>query len=122
MLVGAIIFITMAFICYTIGVWSEKIQGELKKKHLVFFWLGLCFDTLGTSLMSRLAAGGEGNVFHEITGGLAIILMLIHAIWATYVLVKGKEETKVKFHQFSLVVWCIWLIPFLSGMMMGMMG
>ena len=35
MLVYAILSITSALIFYSIGVWSEKIQGQLKKWHLV---------------------------------------------------------------------------------------
>ncbi|WP_315108428.1 HsmA family protein [Clostridium intestinale] len=120
MLLYAIISITSALIFYTIGVWSEKIQGELKKWHLVVFWIGLCFDTLGTTLMSKLAGDGFQLNFHGITGLIAIVLMLFHALWATFVLVKNDVKAKVNFHKFSIIVWIIWLIPFISGMIVGM--
>ena len=120
MLIYAIIFITLALVFYTIGVWSEKIQGYLKKSHIFIFYLGLIFDTLGTTLMSKIAAGGFQLNFHGITGLLAIILMLIHALWATVVLVKNNERTKANFHKFSILVWIIWLIPFISGAILGM--
>ncbi|OFI07248.1 hypothetical protein CLOACE_04410 [Clostridium acetireducens DSM 10703] len=120
MLVYAIIFINLALIFYTIGVWSEKKQNELKIWHLVFFIIGLIFDTLGTTLMSKIAHGGFNFNFHGITGLLAIILMLFHAIWATIVLYKNDEEMKYKFHKFSILVWIIWLIPFVSGAVFGM--
>ena len=48
MLAAAVIFINLALIAYTIGVWSEKRSGELKMKHLVFFGFGLIFDTIGS--------------------------------------------------------------------------
>ena len=120
MLVYAIISITSALIFYTIGVWSEKKQGELKIWHLFVFYLGLIFDTLGTTLMSIIAQGGFQFNFHGITGLLAIILMLFHALWATVVLVKNDEKTKANFHKFSILVWMIWLIPFISGAILGM--
>lgn len=120
MLVYAIISITSALIFYTIGVWSEKIQGGLKKWHLTIFWLGLIFDTLGTTLMSKIADNGFEMNFHGITGLLAIVLMLFHAIWATIVLVRNNEKLKANFHKLSLVVWLIWLIPFISGAIFGM--
>lgn len=120
MLIYAVISITSALIFYTIGVWSEKIQGELKKWHLVIFWIGLLFDTIGTTLMGKIAAGGFELNFHGITGLLAIILMLFHAIWATIVLVKNNQKLKNNFHKFSIAVWLIWLIPFISGAMFGM--
>lgn len=119
MLIYAIVTINLALIFYTIGVWSEKLQGKLKKWHLTVFYLGLIFDTTGTTLMSKIAKGGFQLNFHGITGLLAIILMLIHAVWATVVLVKNDEKAKANFHKFSIIVWIIWLIPFLSGAIFG---
>ncbi len=119
MLIKGIVFITLALVFYTLGVWSEKIQGELKKWHLVVFYLGLVCDTLGTTYMSKIAGGFSLNM-HGVTGIIAIILMLVHAIWATIVIIKNDEVSKIKFHKFSLFVWVIWLIPYVSGMIMGM--
>ena len=119
MLLFAIIFITLALISYSVGVWSEKIQGKLKVWHLMFFYLGLVFDVTGTSIMGRMA--GKIDIikfildFHSITGVIAIILMFVHAFWATIVLIK-KDGVMIKnFHKFSLTVWVIWLIPFVTG-------
>lgn len=120
MLIFAIISITLALIFYSVGVWSEKIQGVLKKWHLVIFWCGLAFDTLGTSLMSEIAGKGFELNFHGITGLIAIVLMFFHALWATRVIVKNDEKSKAGFHKFSLVVWFIWLVPYISGMIFGM--
>ncbi|GKX27924.1 membrane protein [Vallitalea longa] len=120
MLVYAIITISLALVFYTIGVWSEKIQGQLKRWHLILFWLGLVFDTTGTTLMSSISENTSILNFHGITGLLAILLMLFHAVWATIVLTKNNVNTLVKFHKFSILVWLIWLIPFLSGVMIGM--
>jgi TIGR03987 family protein len=120
MLVYAIIAITLALIFYTIGVWGERIQGQLKKWHLVIFWLGLLFDTTGTTLMGRIASNGFELNFHGITGLLAILLMVFHAVWATIVIVKDNKEARANFHKFSFVVWFIWLIPYISGAIFGM--
>jgi len=49
----------------------------------------------------------------------AILLMLFHAIWATIVIVKDDENMKLKFNKFSIVVWIIWLIPMVSGIIYG---
>jgi uncharacterized repeat protein (TIGR03987 family) len=57
---------------------------------------------------------------HMLTGQAALWLMLIHAIWATYVVVRGSENLRKKFHTYSLIVWLIWLIPYFGGMIMGM--
>ncbi|KEH85433.1 HsmA family protein [Clostridium novyi] len=120
MLAKAIVFITLALIFYTIGVFSEKKQGTLKVWHVVVFWCGLVCDTLGTSFMGKIAGSMFEVNIHGITGLLAIILMLFHAIWATIVLVRNSEQSKRTFHKFSIVVWIIWLIPYLSGIFVGM--
>lgn len=120
LLMKAVIFITLALIFYTIGVWSEKIQGKLKSWHLVLFYIGLICDGLGTHFMSNLSDSSIISL-HGITGLLAIVLMFIHAIWATIVLFKNNEIQIQKFHKFSIIVWIIWLVPYFIGMAIGMM-
>ena len=122
LLMKAVIAITLALIFYTIGVWSDHRARVLKPLHLVFFWLGLCMDATGTAMMSQLADGTGGGMMnaHGITGVIAIVLMMIHAVWATIVLIRKDEKTMHTFHKFSVIVWVIWLIPFVLGMMMGM--
>lgn len=120
MLVLAIIFITGALLFYSIGVLSEKFQSTLKPWHVVIFWVGLVFDTIGTTIMEKMASEGSLFSFHGITGLLAILLMLFHAIWATIVLVKKDTVMIEKFHKLSIVVWLIWLVPYISGMIYGM--
>ena len=44
-------FITSALVCYTVGVWGERIVGRLKWWNLVFFVLGVICDTVGTGMM-----------------------------------------------------------------------
>lgn len=124
LLMKAVIAITSALIFYTIGVWSEHRAKVLKPLHLLFFWLGLFMDTAGTAMMSKLADGSGGGLMsvHGITGMIAIILMMIHAVWASIVLARKDEKTMHTFHRFSIVVWLIWLVPFVLGMMMGMRG
>ena len=113
------IIITLALVFYSIGVWSERIAGKLKPLHLAFFWLGLVFDTWGTSLMMDMAGGLTFDI-HSVTGVIAILLMLIHAVWATIVLIRKDEKMINNFHKFSVVVWFIWLIPYFSPMLFGM--
>lgn len=114
------IVINLALIFYSIGVWSERFSGRLKAWHLAFFWLGLVCDTWGTGLMFEMA-GGMTYDLHGLTGLLAIVLMFVHAVWATWVLIKKDEGLIVSFHKFSVAVWVIWLIPYFSPMAMQMM-
>ena len=116
---AAVTVINLALIFYSIGVWSERLQGRLKIWHTAFFWLGLVCDTWGTGMMFEFV-GGMSYDIHGISGLLAIILMLVHAIWATIVLVKKDEKMIVSFHKFSIFVWLIWLIPYFSPMVFQM--
>jgi len=120
MILYAVISMMLALTFYSIGVWSEKFQSTLKRWHVLVFWVGLFFDTTGTTIMNQIAQGGFKLNFHGITGLLAIILMLFHAFWATFVIIKNNEKMKLSFHKFSIIVWLIWLIPFVSGVIVGM--
>ena len=119
-LVVSTILITLALVSYSIGVWSERIVGRLKGWHLVFFWCGLAFDTTGTGMMFEMA-GGIGTDIHSITGLAAIILMVIHASWATVVLLRRDEKAITSFHRFSVIVWAIWLVPYFTGFFVSML-
>ena len=113
------ILITLALVAYTVGVWGERLAGRLLARHLAFFWAGLASDTSGTGIMFEMAKGGAWSL-HGLTGLAAIVLMLIHALWATVVLVRNEEKAIVNFHRFSVVVWAIWLIPYSTGLIASM--
>ncbi|MGB3715835.1 MAG: HsmA family protein [Candidatus Promineifilaceae bacterium] len=113
------ILITLALIFYTIGVWAERFSGRLKPRHLIFFWGGLIFDTTGTGMMMDMAGGLTFDI-HGVTGVLAILLMIIHAIWATIVLLRKNEGAILTFHRLSVVVWLIWLVPYFTGFFISM--
>jgi len=55
------------------------------------------------------------------SGLLAIVLMFVHVIWATFVLIKKDEKMIVSFHKFSIFVWLIWLVPYFSPMVLLML-
>lgn len=125
-LIFAIITITLALVFYTVGVFGERKARSLHKKHVIIFWLGLVCDTIGTVTMSKIANSGTAEVtqnglnIHAYTGLVAIVLMLFHAVWATWVLYKKDQAKKETFHKFSFIVWIIWLIPYVIGMIVGM--
>ena len=118
-IIYSIIFINIACLLYTIGVWAEKLQHRLKWWHTFFFWSGFISDSIGTTAMSLVSGSLIKFSFHGMTGLAAILLMLFHAIWATIVLFKNDQKMILKFHRFSLVVWIIWLIPMVSGIIFG---
>lgn len=120
-ILSAVIYFTLALVFYTIGVLGEKMTKQLYRWHLAFFYLGLIFDTLGMSYVMSLVDGLTFN-FHTITGLLGLILMLIHTLWATYVILTANKKEINRFHKFSFAVWLIWLIPYFTGLFNGMMN
>ena len=118
-LIVAVITTLLALLFYSIGVWGAKISKRLKPVHSILFWIGLIFDAIGSTCMG-IIAGGIDFSLHGLTGILAFILMAVNAVWATIVLTRKDERKIANFPNFSIIVWVIWLIPFFTGMMMGM--
>ena len=113
--------ITLALVFYSIGVFGERRAGSLQRRHLILFWIGLACDTTGTTIMTLIARSshGAGSPLHAVTGLLAIVLMLFHALWATFVLLRGSEKSREGFHRLSVGVWLVWLVPYVCGMLIG---
>lgn len=119
---AAAVLITLALVFYSIGVWAEHLARYLKGWHVAAFWTGFFFDLSGTLAMELIHPGFDWVSSHTITGQIALWLMLVHAIWATRVVRTGTEAARVRFHRLSLVVWTIWLVPYVGGMFLGMAG
>ena len=81
-LVFASVAISLALFFYTWGVFGERRGGTLSLKYVLLFWIGLACDTTGTLTMSNIASQSAASGFgiHAITGVVAIVLMLVHAL------------------------------------------
>lgn len=114
------VIMSLAFGFYTTGVWAEHVARRLLSWHVLTFWLGWGLDAYGTFLMEQLRVGGRTpSPIHGITGAAAFSLMGAHALWATWVLWRGGEELRTRFHRYSVAVWVLWLAPYLGGMVAG---
>ena len=118
-LLVSIVFINLAFLFYTIGVWSEFKRKQLVSWHVVLFWLGVISDSIGTKLMIDYVGYIKFNI-HTSTGFLGLALMVAHAIWASKVVVQNDSQKAKGFHKFSVFVWSVWFVSYVSGVFMGM--
>lgn len=120
-LIIATVAISLALLFYTWGVFGERRHGSLSLKYVLLFWAGLTCDTTGTLIMSNIASQSNVTGFgiHGITGALAIALMIVHAMWATVTYLRGSQKARKRFHTFSTVVWLVWLVPYIIGMLAG---
>ena len=55
---------------------------------------------------------------HSMIGAVALLLMAAHVCWATIVLWRSREKELRSFHRLSLVVWLLWLIPYITGIVL----
>ena len=117
----SVITINLALLFYSIGVWAERFSKYLKKWHVVTFWVGFTFDTSGTVAMHFISDNPfDLTNIHTLTGQIALWLMLAHAIWATVVVKKDKTTLRKSFHRYSILVWLVWLVPYIGGAIIGM--
>lgn len=119
LLIIAIVSMMLAVTAYTVAVFMERKAGIIEKKHLYIFGTGLFFDTFGTTSMSLISESFKMDI-HGITGLLALVLMMLHVVFAIFVYFKGSENAKKSFHKYSLTIWMIWLIPFVTGLILNM--
>lgn len=126
LLIGAIVIITLALVFYSIGVIGEARRKNLLWKDIIWFGLGLVADFIGTMLMRQISMNGDNilapwaNTLMTISGTAAIILMLIHIVFAVLVMFKFPDYRK-KFHKWSVVIYAFWLVSYISGPI-GLMG
>lgn len=115
------VLITLALFFYSLGVWSERIVRDLRTWHVIVFWIGLLFDISGTWAMHLMSTHPfDLSDPHSITGQIALWLMFIHVLWATWVVRNGSKQARSGFNKYSICVWLIWLVPYFGGVYIGM--
>lgn len=126
LLITAIVIITLALVFYSIGVIGEARRKNLLWRDVIWFGFGLVADFIGTMTMRQISQSGEGvlapwaNTLMTISGTAAIILMLVHIVFAVVVMLKFPNYRE-KFHKWSVVIYIFWLISYISGPI-GLMG
>ena len=119
LLLNAVILFTLAMVLYTTSVWGERLQRQLKTWHLAFFTLGVFTDVIATWLTIKFV-GSIVFTPHAIFGFTSLFLMALHLVWAIVVYVRDKEAGNKQFHRFSLSVWSLWMISYVTGFVSGM--
>ena len=109
----AVVFIVSAFVCYTVAIWSERFVGKLRSWMIWVFEAGFACDLIGTSAMFLRATNRFSLNTHTFFGYLALIIMLLHLIWAILAASKGGRYQEY-FTRFSRLAWFVWLIAFVS--------
>lgn len=119
LLLYAVILFTVALVLYTISVWSERFQRHLKTWHLVVFGLGIVADVAATWLTIEFV-GAVVFTPHAIFGFTSLFLMALHFIWAVAVYAGDRKAGMSQFHRFSLLVWSVWMLSYITGFVSGL--
>ena len=119
LLLYAVILFTVALVLYTISVWSERLQRHLKTWHLVVFGLGVVADVAATWLTIEFV-GAIVFTPHAIFGFTSLCLMALHFIWAVAVYASDRKAGMSQFHRFSLLVWSVWMLSYITGFVSGL--
>lgn len=109
----AVILICSALILYSVAIWSERFKKILRPWMLGLFIVAFICDLIGTSLMGLTHPKAKLNT-HAVFGILALIIMLIHLLWAIDALAR-KGRCQQLFNKYSIYAWLMWLIAFFSG-------
>ena len=116
-LTKALICIVFTLLAYTLAVMTISKEKKLKPLCLLLLWLAFCGSAAGAGLLKLAIGEGSGFVyglrgFCTIT---AIVLLFVHAIWATALIAIPDEKSMRIFLRDSKLVWKIWIVFFALG-------
>lgn len=117
-IIVAVFSITAALIFYSIAVWWNRARQRLEPRHLVLFYLGLICDIAATAMMWSSVEKVTWDL-HTISGYTALGLMFVMTMVGTWGLSRHNERVLANFHRFSVPVWFIWVISWLTGVVLG---
>ncbi|MBU1046485.1 TIGR03987 family protein [Patescibacteria group bacterium] len=109
----AIGLVVMAYVLYTISIFSEKNKKKIELWMVMVFASALVCDLLGTGAMALIHNETDLNI-HSVCGYLALAIMIVHFVWAVLA-IKQKGETEVLFSKYSRLAWIIWSSAFFTG-------
>lgn len=122
LLIFAIIFITLALCGYTWSIFRMRRLGSLPMRTLVTILISWCCDFTGTLLFyimgqttpQKAYESSPMFIFHTWLGYLALILMLILVIMAIR---SYRKQLTRPMMNYALIAWIVWVIDYLTGMM-----
>lgn len=114
MLIYAVSAVSAALLFYTIGIFSGPGRQRFGLPPLILIFLGLVFDLLGTLLMSLISQGFAVD-FHTVIGLIALVMMIILAIWSLLDYRRGFGEKALRRRGYALLSWLVWVAVFILG-------
>ena len=98
----------------------DRLLEQLTKAHVALFCCGLVTDVAATSGMAASVQGKITWDFHTISGYTALVLMTLVTISGLYAIIKDHAGIRNNFHRASVPVWCVWMVSWITGVMLGL--
>jgi hypothetical protein len=141
--IAGLVFMLAALVMYSLGVWGAFRKKGASKRHVMFLWIGVACDVLGTLMMmmqapDKVTANLATNpAFYMMTAPLgaytlvfvndlktklalvALPAMAVFAGLATYASKAGREAMAKTLSRVILAPWALWVVVFLMGMKRG---
>ena len=120
-IIQAVVVVTLALICYSIGVINEQRKSAISPIVLFFLTAGVLLDISSTALMLV----GSTNIpltIHGCIGYTALIVMLIDAflIWKHWIQ-NGRATISRGLHLYTRIAYSWWVIAYIFGAVMSTM-
>ena len=116
----SVISITTALVLYTVAIWRNWRAKLLTTAQIILLWFGLAADVLATQMMGLSVEGDISWDFHTISGYTGLVLMALLAITGSWAKWSGNNALLISFHRYAIPVWIIWVISYLTGVIIGM--
>ena len=117
-IVRAVVVVTFALICYSIGVISEQRKSRVSKRILLFITIGVLLDISSTVLMIVGSTNSPLTV-HGCIGYSALLLMLIDAILIWRHWIRSREVNIPRgIHLYTRIAYGWWVIAYIVGAVM----
>ena len=122
MLTNAIIVSVISAAAYTLAVRILSKSRKLKPLHLLLLWLAFCGNAAGAGMLRMAIGEGSGFMYslRSICIIISIVVLFVHAVWATALISLPEEKSMRIFLRDSKLVWKIWLFFFLAGIVLGL--
>jgi len=123
-LIFAAVAMVLALVFYTSGVIGERKSKSLNKVHVLLFWLGFISICIGIYFIGKIVQSNVAttdvatSMLQSLVGMIAVFIMLFHCVWATWALIRNNESQQKIFHKFSLIIWIVWLVPYVISIML----
>jgi uncharacterized repeat protein (TIGR03987 family) len=117
-IIRAIIVVTLALICYSIGVISEQRKAQVTRRIILFITAGVLLDIASTVLMIAGSTNTPLTV-HGCLGYSALLLMLIDAIliWRHWIRSRDVQIPR-NLHLYTRIAYGWWVIAYIVGAVM----